>query len=330
MAVKLLIAVGLVVLLFVSGRLDLNTLGDVTNPGHLVWAMALLVLAALAPVWRWMMLLRTQELQIDAWTAVRMTWMGYFASLFLPGAAGGDLAKAYVACRHQPDAKTRAVSTVFLDRLTGLHTMLTLGAASGVVVLLVGGAIGAVAAAWMAILIWAGVSVGAVLMFWARTARIAAKLIPDKLRKPMRESLALYRARPRGLLWIWLFSIFCNVLAILPYALVASSLGLAPSMAELALVVPLVILFNSLPLSPGGLGVGEAAGSELFSAFGIPGGAMIVLMVRLGSVLAFLPGALGLLWPLKATQRPGTIPDAVDLFGQRRDLPATPAERNPS
>ena len=60
------------------------------------------------------------------------------------------------------------------------------------------------------------------------------------------------------------------------------------------LAVPLVIIAMSLPISPGGLGVGEAAASQLFAEFGLANGALVVLVVRLGVVVISLPGAAAL------------------------------------
>jgi uncharacterized membrane protein YbhN (UPF0104 family) len=53
----------------------------------------------------------------------------------------------------------------------------------------------------------------------------------------------------------------------------------------LALVAPMGHLVNSLPLTPGGIGVGETAFNALFKLTGMSGGAETLLCVRLWSVL---------------------------------------------
>jgi uncharacterized membrane protein YbhN (UPF0104 family) len=57
-----------------------------------------------------------------------------------------------------------------------------------------------------------------------------------------------------------------------------------------ALVFPLVVVANALPLTPGGLGVGETVGSQLFKWIGLADGALVVLVVRFISVALSLPG----------------------------------------
>ena len=84
--------------------------------------------------------------------------------------------------------------------------------------------------------------------------------------------------------------------------LVAVAVGSNP-MVSTVLAVPLIVVANSLPISPGGLGVGEAVGSQLFAEFGLPNGALIVLIVRLGVACFSIPGALTLLGRRKATLR---------------------------
>jgi uncharacterized membrane protein YbhN (UPF0104 family) len=64
-----------------------------------------------------------------------------------------------------------------------------------------------------------------------------------------------------------------------------------PFSTRLALVAPIGHL-NSLPLTPGGIGVGETAFNALFKLTGMSGGAEALLCVRLWNIFV---GLLGLL-----------------------------------
>ena len=59
-----------------------------------------------------------------------MSWVGYFAGIFLPGGAGGDVAKAYLIARARPSGRMHGISTVLVDRFVGLYSLLMLGCAS--------------------------------------------------------------------------------------------------------------------------------------------------------------------------------------------------------
>jgi uncharacterized membrane protein YbhN (UPF0104 family) len=60
----------------------------------------------------------------------------------------------------------------------------------------------------------------------------------------------------------------------------------------MALLIPLGFVANALPLTPGGLGVGEAAFDQLFQLAGFTGGAVALLGWRLLTLLIGLPGLL--------------------------------------
>lgn len=295
---KLAVAGGLLTWLFISGRLDFSVLLHARNYGLLAMAGLVLLASLVALVWRWLWLIRIQGLSIPTLTAMRFTWLGYFATIFLPGAAGGDLAKAYAACRHQPNAKTRAVSTVFMDRVFGLHSMLFVGSAAGLYILLAGCGVRQASVAWLAIACFAAASVGLLLLLWRPSSGLALRLLPRRFRTPLAHSLELYRRSWVKLVAIWLYSSLCNILAIASYVLVAAALGVQATLAQV-LAIPLVILAMSLPISPGGLGVGEAVGAQLFTEFGLANGGVIVLVVRLGVIVCSVPGAAALVAPTR-------------------------------
>ena len=57
-------------------------------------------------------------------------------------------------------------------------------------------------------------------------------------------------------------------------------------------VLPIGFLVNAIPITPGGLGVGEVAMDRLFSLAGLTGGAAALISWRL---LQLVPAAVGLL-----------------------------------
>ena len=65
---------------------------------------------------------------------------------------------------------------------------------------------------------------------------------------------------------------------------------------KMCIVVPMGYIANSLPLTPGGLGVGETAFNALFDITGLHGGADALLCWRIWS--AFV-GILGLIFYLR-------------------------------
>ena len=69
---------------------------------------------------------------------------------------------------------------------------------------------------------------------------------------------------------------------------------------KMCLVIPMGYMANSLPLTPGGLGVGETAFNALFEITGLHGGAEALLCWRVWSALV---GILGLIFYLRGVKR---------------------------
>jgi len=291
--IKLLVAGGGLGGLLLTGKLNLTPLASMHRPQYLVLGAASLGLSMILPIWRWLALLRIQGLELAWPQALKITWVGYFCGLFLPGAAGGDLAKAYLACQNRPDGKTRAVSTVLMDRIVGLQSLLLIGMMAGIALLSKGCSVRMGAVAWSSLLLFSGSLAAIVFMLWPRTSNIMLKLLPKRFRGTVDGSLGLYRAARRKLIYIGLYSCLCNTFAVAAYVLAAMAIGDAFSYGQV-LAVPLVVVANSVPISPGGLGVGETVGALLFSEFGSINGALIILAVRIGLSIFSLPGMLGL------------------------------------
>ena len=89
-----------------------------------------------------------------------------------------------------------------------------------------------------------------------------------------------------------LLSLLANLALVVVTGLGLYAVNPAAFSMRLALVAPIGHLVNSLPLTPGGIGVGETAFNSLFALAGMNGGAETLLCLRLWNVFV---GFLGLL-----------------------------------
>lgn len=77
---------------------------------------------------RWRLLLAVQGIRLGFWAVARLTMIGVFFNILVPGAVGGDLLKmAYITGR-APDKKAEAVFTIMVDRVLGLLGLLIVAA----------------------------------------------------------------------------------------------------------------------------------------------------------------------------------------------------------
>lgn len=92
----------------------------------------------------------------------------------------------------------------------------------------------------------------------------------------------------------------------LQFLMVGVSLAIAEAIiptgsdSKMLVLIPLGYFANSLPVTPGGLGVGEAALESLFNLFSLPGGAEVLLSWR---IIMVIVGLLGLAFYLKGEKR---------------------------
>lgn len=288
-----LVAVGLLIWLVDSGRLDFGILLSAPlSILHLLGLLALLVNMLLQAV-RWWRLLRIHNTDLSLWEAIQLSWIGQFLSLVLPGAAGGELARAYYITRDAPAAKVAGVSTVLLDRVLGLYALLWLGISS-LLVLTFQNELTSTVMQMGALILLLVISTSVFsLALWLRSTRdLILSFTPGRFRAPLEATLDSYRGHGKDLFGGFTLSLLANIVLMGVFLLSSQIIGTPLKWQQILLVGPLVIVANSLPISPGGIGVAETTASGLFAQFGVGTGATIMLIIRLGILPLRLPGGL--------------------------------------
>ena len=291
---KIVIAAGLLIWLVWSGRLDFHLF--LSAPFSLLHLLGILVLLAslLVQAVRWWYLLRAQAIDLSLSQTVALLWIGFFFSLLLPGLSGGLMARGYYVTREAPTAKVAGISTVLLDRAIGLYALLWLSMVSLLYLFWSQKALTApiLHVGSLSLLLM----VAATLFFaalWARRTRaLALRLVPLRFRPPVETTLKTYHARGRRLLGCFGLSLAAGIMAMGAFVVAGHIIGSPITWEEAFAVCPLVYVIGSLPISPGGIGVGETAASVLFARFGVETGATIMLTVRLWLLVLQLPGGL--------------------------------------
>jgi uncharacterized protein (TIRG00374 family) len=95
---------------------------------HFLAAAFLIQLFAVAITFiRWRWLVRTLGLECSRRDAFRLGFLGLMLNLAPLGIVGGDAVKAVLIAQKNPDYKSQAVASVFIDRLLGLLVMFICG-----------------------------------------------------------------------------------------------------------------------------------------------------------------------------------------------------------
>ncbi len=276
--------------------------------------LAGLFLLTLLTAWRWRWLVRALGLDLTPSDAVRYTLYGVFFNLVVPGATGGDVVKAYYAAKRTGVA-TKAVVSVFVDRLVGLFALVLFAA----VVLWLGPDHEGFGPARLLVAVVLGAALFGGLLFLSRRARRATGLSALLRRLPFQHvweevdaAFRLYRRHPKSLLLGMAVSFANHAGGCLCAYLLARALGLdAVTPGTAFALVPVVSLLAAIPVLPGGFGVGELAFAYFFGQVGVPATEAVALSVayRLSILLVGLPG--GVLWVL--SRAGGTGPSRREM-----------------
>jgi uncharacterized membrane protein YbhN (UPF0104 family) len=295
-------AFGIVVLVYLakSGQINVYSLIGLSHAWSLTLvALGLLLLDIVLMSVRASLLFRDARLTLSLRNSVQLNLVGFLFSTFLPGAAGGDIAKLVYATKENHGRRAEVATVLILDRLVGLYSLVLLPLLFAPFFVELLRAVPVLRRIlYLDALLAAAMLLGAALiMVFAPMRSWVAFLLG---RWPGLQALALRvtdallaHGKARGSLFLALIlSLLANLSLIVVTALGLHAVNPGSFSARLVLVAPLGHLINSLPLTPGGIGVGETAFNALFRLAGMSGGAEALLCVR---VWNFLVGLFGLL-----------------------------------
>jgi uncharacterized protein (TIRG00374 family) len=266
-----------------------------------VWLVILLnvvpLVGATIEARRLAVLFRAQGLPLPFSTGFRVVTVGTLFNLLIPGGTGGDVMKLYYLSRQHPGRGIEIATILFVDRAVALFALLLfitgLLLAQRSLLTLPSMLPGILGVAMCLALLLAGT-----ILVWSARIRGSAvyRVITERL--PLGGYLAraadaayAFRARKSALLTAALFSWGGHVL--LASSLVLSGTVLVPDAPPLvvATLSLLGLVANVIPITPGGIGVGEAAAETLFRSVGIQGGAAMITAWRAGTIAVCVVGA---------------------------------------
>jgi glycosyltransferase 2 family protein len=295
---RLTLGIGILAYLWNSGKIDFRELWVlVTTWPITIGALTLILIDALLMAMRASLLFRARKLHLSLANASRLTLVAYFFSTFLPGAAGGDIAKIYYATKENSGQRAEIVAILLFDRLIGLISLLLLPLMAAPFFLkliyslevlryvLLLDAILTICLIGGLVLIMTSGRVRGVLSLesisWLGERNIISRIVG---------TIAAYKHSAGDVFRAFALSLLANCSLIVVTWLAAVALHPFVVPGKLFLVAPLGYVVNSLPLTPGGLGVGETAFGALFASAGISRGAETLLCWRVWNVLVGLLG----------------------------------------
>jgi uncharacterized protein (TIRG00374 family) len=306
---KLAVACAAIWALVSYGVLDVSALRvAATRPLVIVIVVALLLSTFLMSACRWYVLLKCQAVNITAESAVGLTFLTLFVGTFLPGGhVGGDAVRIAYVAKRLSSRRTVAVLSIFVDRLLALYALLLVVCAvalldSAAITLSVPLQVLATIAAVLAVAIpasifvlYAALKVGSTRLH-GFVKRLPSRFLADSIHKLI-EGLRLYRHALGSIAIALALSVLGFSVAMVSVMILGDAMRLGPiSALDYGFATPWASFASLLPVTPGGLGVGEAAFDRIchwreLSHTGAAYGT-IFLVYRIATVIATLPGLI--------------------------------------
>lgn len=269
LAIKIAIAAAVLTLMWRSGKLQPQVIVTAAGRWPELLAVATMIFSlVMICAARWALLMRGQGFHLPWRQTLSLTMIGVLFSAVIPGAVSGDLVKGYYVAREVQEKRTLALATILMDRIIGLSSLATV-ASVGVIwnheLVLANRTL-----AVLSLMALGGCGVGFIgllaAVFASRQVLGVANRLPHAL--PGRqlvirtaEVLATYRHQVRRLLVAFLMSAPVHLLGCASMLVCLHAVGESRSMpASLVLFAfPLGMLAVAVPITPIGIGVGQAA-----------------------------------------------------------------------
>ncbi|HJZ12078.1 MAG TPA: lysylphosphatidylglycerol synthase transmembrane domain-containing protein, partial [Acidobacteriota bacterium] len=266
-----------------------------TSWNWILLAASLHIIGLLISAYRWQLLLSAQQVRAPLWDLLRSYLIGGFFNNFLPTRVGGDVYRMVDSGKYS-GSLLRPAAVIIVERLTGIYGLLL---------------IGVVAVAFyprleevqrLAVTMVSLVLVGLVmtLLFYGSEAfgnwlRSAIVKLPDRLESiigRMFESFWYFSRSKKLILYVFLLGLALQANVIVYYFLIAQGLDMPMNLLQAAVLMPLLICVQLIPLTPNGLGVREFTYIYLLGSVGVSE-AQAVAFSLWDYILTFFYGIFG-------------------------------------
>ncbi|WP_374029107.1 lysylphosphatidylglycerol synthase transmembrane domain-containing protein [Bdellovibrio bacteriovorus] len=316
---KILFSAGIIYWLVQSGKINFAALKNLLTPTAAAVALGLVLINLFFASERWRILIRSQDVAASPFSVFKLSLIGSFFNFAMPGGVGGDVIKAYYFTRDNPGSKVIAVTSVLMDRVLGLFAMVLL--ALLVMTYDFNHIVQTPALLTLFYFIsglFAAFVISLSLVFSQKIydkgvlKKIIAKLpLSEKFLK-LYESMHLYGRDGKRFILVIFLSLISQACAIVFLYLAGSMAGFTDVSAKTYfLVAPLGFMATAIPVSPAGVGVGQAAFYFLFNLYTGTTSELGPTTITAYQVATFITSLLGAFFYLRRKDRVETA-DLID------------------
>lgn len=304
------ILISLILIVYVLHLIDWRTSLTVVRKAHLGYmllAVALITVERGVSVFKWLILLRVKNSAMGFWRLFVINYIGGFLGLVLPSSVSTDVVRGYYLSRATSDSSL-AVSSVVIDRLLGLFSLLGVGCLSALV-------LGDRFGLGNVRVYLAGFGVLCLCALFLLQNRAFLQLISRKVKALFPQGRIIqhlgnwtkacldYKQFPVALIVSFGLSVLVQVLRVLVFYVVALGFAIHLPIIYFFIFIPIIMLLLFLPISFAGIGVREASFVSFFSLVGLStaDGFVVSFAVSLLTTLTTAAGGLFYLFDKNAS-----------------------------
>jgi uncharacterized protein (TIRG00374 family) len=295
----------------IAKKLDFTKLWGVfsaVSPLTLVSVILIFILSQIILSFRWWIFMRAWEIHIRFWMAVKLTFLGLYFSNFMPSSIGGDLVRAWYVAKHT-HKRMASVISVAVDRILALFSTLVL---ASLAFWLAGnkemfrkqdasGFFDNISRLKMPIII-VGIVVAAIglAILLSPIGRKKSKSIYNKILRHSRqafqqtiEAALVFLKKPLLAPTAMILTFILQAMVIFSLWLLGREMGIPANLEIYLVILPVIWVAGSIPISIAGVGVVEGGLIYLFMQFGgasYDAAAALALSQRAVWIIASLPG----------------------------------------
>ena len=239
---------------------------------YIVSAFFLFAATIFLGVWRWWVLLRSFEILVSFRELVYSFFSGLFLNLFFPSFVAGDVFRIAAVRRHGDTKKI--ASTVFMDRFSGVVALVTVA----VIAFWAGGSLFATDQISPSLVVFCGITIlFSLFIFSRRVFLFFLKVIPDRLSLKkkiieLHDHIYIFKERPVVFIQTLLISAAIHLLTAFSFYFSALAFGSKLGVVYFLMLVPVIMVFATIPITIAGSGTREAASVFFFGLAGMAKG----------------------------------------------------------
>lgn len=307
LALALKISVSGFLIIFLIQQVDIAAVKEralKVAPDMLALTVLLLIVQILIANFRWRaVLIAILQSVLSFWRSLRILYIGFFFNQALPSSVGGDAVRMILAHRSGMPLG-QAISGVFLERVANLLALVF-------VVICATPFFVSHVAEDQQLWVWGSAVSLLLLSLSGLVFLLVLKKLPEKLHKwrLVRGLVGLSDDTQQVFLQIghasralgWSLVGFINITAAVYF--LAQGLQLNVTFVDCMVIIPMVLLVTTLPISIAGWGVREGAMVAGLGLVGVPSEGALALSLLLGfiSLAVCLPG--GIVWMMSSEKR---------------------------